>query len=875
MKTFFTQIFNSLQTKRLFSFVTLNALALTAALAQVANNPKANDKAVVTCGNARFTVLTPEMIRIEYSDKAAFEDRATFTVVNRNLTVPQFTKKEDSQYLYITTSALELKYRKGSDPRTVPASSANLSVVVKNHTGKTTWYPGKPDPLNLKGTCRTLDGLMGEGKRSEMENGLVSRSGWAVIDDSWTTPRSDGGRSYALAPNATVGYDWWAERADSHAMDTYLLGYGNNYKQALADYTKIAGSIPLPPDYVFGYWYSKYSSYSADDYRKIMSDLKSNNIPADVMILDMDWHWNGNAGSMSEGRGGWTGWSWNTNLIPDGKGLLKEMHDQHFKTALNLHPADGVNKTESPDYFAKMNAELGGKYLNDAGDNISWSIDYPDFTNSFFKNIIRDHESEGVDFWWLDWQQWLTSPYTNSLSETFWCNHVFFNEAAKREGKRPVIFHRWGGLGSHRYQIGFSGDANISYEALGFEPYFTATASNVGYGYWGHDLGGHMFSNEQLVNNPNLVLRWIQFGVFTPIFRTHATNDSRIERRIWKFDNFPTILEAVRLRYSLFPYIYTMARKTYDTGISICRPLYYEYPDVEEAYTYDNEYFFGDDILVAPITEAPKEGATKTQKTIWFPEGKWWSVSTNELIEGPCKKTMQFTDAQIPYFFRQGAIIPYNPATVMNVTERPDKLILNVVAGSNGEGSIYEDDGDNADYVSNSAVTTLTQTVSGNEATVTVSARNGFAAKAPQKRAYEVRVCNSRKPLSVSVDGKQTPFTFDAATKTTTIEVATDDCSKARVIKVSFDSATAVDNISSNGSKVGYNAATKCLVGSFANTCKDVSMLVSNGMGKTMLNGTYHNVSGFSADMSMLQPQLYISKVMADGETFVTKFVKE
>ena len=109
MKTIFTQIFKSRQIKRLFSLVALNAMALTAALAQVANNPKANDKAVVTCGNARFTVLTPEMIRIEYRDKAAFEDRATFTVANRNLTVPQFTKKEDSHYLYITTSALELK----------------------------------------------------------------------------------------------------------------------------------------------------------------------------------------------------------------------------------------------------------------------------------------------------------------------------------------------------------------------------------------------------------------------------------------------------------------------------------------------------------------------------------------------------------------------------------------------------------------------------------------------------------------------------------------------------------------------------------------------------------------------------------------------
>ena len=782
----FTCILNQRLIKRFFSFLTVNVMAVSAVMAQHAYTPKADDKAVVTCGNARFTVLTPEMIRIEYSDKAAFEDRATFTVVNRKLAVPQYTKKEDSQYLYITTSNIELKYRKGTDPRTSPASPDNLSVRVKNGTGSTTWFPGKTDSLNLKGTCRTLDGLMGDSKRKEMENGLVSRSGWAVIDDSWMTARSDGGRSFALVPDKSLGYDWWAERADKKAMDTYLLGYGNNYKQAVSDYTKIAGKIPLPPDYVFGYWYSKYASYSADDYRNIMADLKANSIPTDVMILDMDWHWNGNASSQSEGRGGWTGWSWNTNLIPDAKGLLKQMHDNNFKTALNLHPADGVNKTESPGYFAKMNTDLGGKYLNGNGDNIEWSIDYPDFTKAFFKNIIRDHEGEGVDFWWLDWQQHLTSKMTNSLSETFWCNHVFFNEAAKRDGKRPVIFHRWGGLGSHRYQIGFSGDANISYEALAFEPYFTATASNVGYGYWGHDLGGHMYSNDQLINNPNLVLRWIQFGVFTPIFRTHATSDSRIERRIWKFPNFPTILEAVRLRYSLFPYIYTMARKTYDTGISICRPLYYEWPEAEESYTYDNEYLFGDDILVAPITEAPENGAAKTQKTVWFPEGKWWSVSTNEIIEGPCKKTMAFGEEQIPYFFRQGAIIPYNPATVTNVTERPEKLILNIVAGSNGEASLYEDGGDNPDYASNSSVTALTLTVKGKTTTVTVSARKGLAKDVANQHSYELRVYNSGNPRSVSVDGKKTQFNYDAASKCAIVMVPTASCDVERNIKIKY-----------------------------------------------------------------------------------------
>ena len=403
-----------------------------------------------------------QAVACTYSEQAKFEDRATFTIVNRKLDAPQFTKSEDDTYLYITTSNLKLKYRKGTDPRTLPASPSNLTITISGNGVSSVWYPGKPDPLNLKGTSRTLDGLMGESKRAEMENGLVSRSGWAVIDDSWASPRSDGGRSYALSPNSDMGYPWWTQRADNHAMDTYVLGYGHNYKKALADYTKIAGNIPLPPNYVFGYWYSKYSSYSADDYRNIMSDLKTNKIPTDVMVIDMDWHWNGNAYSQSEGRGGWTGWSWNTNLIPNPKGLLSEMHSQNFKTALNLHPADGINQIESPTYFAAMNSELGGKYLNDNRDNINWSLDYTDFTKSFFKNIIRDHESEGVDFWWIDWQQYLTSPYTNSLSETFWCNYVFFNEAAKRDNHRPVIFHRWGGLGSHRYQIGFSGDAHES-----------------------------------------------------------------------------------------------------------------------------------------------------------------------------------------------------------------------------------------------------------------------------------------------------------------------------------------------------------------------------------------------------------------------------
>ena len=475
-----------------------------------------------------------------------------------------------------------------------------------------------------------------------------------------------------------------------------------------------------------------------------MSDLEKNGIPADVMILDMDWHWNGDANSHSAGIGGWTGWSWNTNLIPQPKKLLEEIHSKNFKIALNLHPADGIDSHESPAYYNAMKAELNGKYDNNG--NIAWNLDFPDFTKSFFSNIIRDHESEGIDFWWLDWQQHLTSHYTQGLGQTFWCNHVFYNDMAKnRPGHRPVIFHRWGGLGSHRYQIGFSGDALINFPTLAFQPYFTATASNVGYAYWGHDLGGHAFTDEKTVNDPELVLRWIQFGVFTPIFRTHATKDDRIERRIWKFANFPDMLKAVKLRYALFPYLYTMARETYETGIGMCRPLYYEYPDREEAYKYEGEYFFGNDILVAPITEPSRDGKTAS-KEIWFPEGKWWSVSTNEIIEGPCVRTLDFEVNQIPYFFKAGSMIPFNPSSVMNVTDHPNSLILNVVAGDDGQGSLYEDGGDNSDYATKYATTAFSHSVKGNRETYSIAPREGCADDLVQDRAWTLNILNAATP---------------------------------------------------------------------------------------------------------------------------------
>ncbi len=753
-------------------------LAIATALCALASGPKASPDAVVQDGCARFTVLRPEMIRIEYSPKGVFEDNATFSVVNRQLPVPKYSKTDDGKYVTITTDALSLRYRKGSNPLAEPASPANLSITMSVNGNPVVWYPGLKDPQNLKGTYRTLDGNNGDDYRSRLEDGLISRSGWAVINDSPSFERADGSRSLALVPDSG-GIDWAAPRADADALDLYFLGYGHNYKKALYDFTLIAGKIPLPPDYVLGYWYSKYDNYSADDFRNIVKSMRDNDINADVLILDMDWHWNGEQ-EVSGGRGGWTGWSWNTNLIPDPEGLLADIHKGGLRAALNLHPADGVAAHE--DQYKAVAEAMG----LDAGsaETIPWMLEDRKFAKAFFDHVIRPLEKQGVDFWWLDWQQHLTNPRLAGLGETMWCNHVFFNDMKKnRPDRRPVIFHRWGGLGSHRYQIGFSGDTYINFPTLAFEPYFTATASNVGYGYWGHDLGGHMI-NYYEPNDPELLLRWMQFGVFTPIFRTHATKGGHIERRIWTYDNFPMINQTVKLRYALFPYLYTMARKAYDTGVGLCRPMYYEYPESAEAYEREGQYFFGDDILVAPVVEPSVDGVSK--KEIWFPEGGWWSVAHGKLIDGGAVRSLDYTLDQIPYFYRQGAVIVKNPPAVKHVTERPDALVLDIVAGVDGACEFYEDAGDNADYATKYATTSISHKQRGRKAEYTIAPRKGVYEGMPLSRSYKMRIFNTPRPLRAKAGGRSLQASYDASSRCTIVDVPSSPCDKGVKVTVEY-----------------------------------------------------------------------------------------
>ncbi len=813
--------------------------------------PLAQEEAVVTSGNARFTILTPRLIRIQYSSTGRFEERATFAVVNRRLPVPAYSCISEDGYLTIRTDSLTLRYKVGSKINRQHKNSTVLSITFQMNGRHILWYPGKDDALNLLGTQRTLDGDIGDTHRVSLEKGLLSRDGWAVLDESPSTERGDGSHSFPFEGEVD-GIPWIGNPVDANAIDWYFFGYGHQYKDALGDYVRIAGRQPLPPRYMFGYWYSKYQAYSQSEIQQLLRDMESKSVPHDVLMIDCDWHQNS-----------WTGWTWNKSLFPNPVSLLSWMHSHNTRTALNLHPADGIGASD--ENFAKIRNDMG---LDASVTTVPWQLEDSTFYRTFFQNLIRVREKQGVDFWWLDWQQDLTSSYIKGLGQTFWLNHVFYNDMKQnRTDRRPVIFHRWGGMGSHRYPIGFSGDTFATFGTLQFESYFTATAANVCFGYWGHDGGGYLQPNNTSTD-PELVLRWMQFCVFQPIFRTHGSSQSNCERRIWKFSNFDLQREAFQLRYTLVPYIYTAARQAYDTGVSICRPLYYEWPEENKAYSVEDEYFFGDDILVSPVSTATGSDDTSERKT-WLPKGQWYDVCRNRMLEGECTVTDQYALSEIPYFIRPGSIIPCNPP-LQHLKSEPSSLILWVIPGADGQGSLYEDQGDSEAYQDGEYATTLfTQAHDANGTTITIHPREGSYEGMPKERAWEVLLFCTDEPSSVSIGGVETSeWTYDEQLRRLAVRVSTLPCSAETVIHVSGQASSLQDK-TGNQLEMRYNAASEHLVVS----CKGPFLLnICDVQGRQVMEGRW--TDGNRINLSSLPRGEYICNCRAGRATITRKILK-
>ena len=726
--------------------------------------------------NVRFTVIADGAVRLEYSPDGQFIDSPSLLAIDRSYDDTDYKVTDKGGTVKVSTPKMQISYKKGSGA----FASDNLKI---NSAGDISpafkWHPGMQQKGNLKGTTRTLDGLDGDvqtqdwvsdmkrGERRALDDGILATDGWTLIDDS---------KGYIFDENGNV-----VERqSNKGAQDWYFLAYGHDYKAALKDFTRFAGKIPLPPRFALGYWWSRYWAYSDTELQKLADKFASYDIPLDVVVVDMDWHYT------DEGRGGWTGWTWNRSLFPDPKNFLEKMHEKGLKVTLNLHPADGFENYEA--CYPSLAKAIG----KTDGKKIDWIGSDPRFMEAVFDSVLHPMEKDGVDFWWLDWQQHLNDPVLKNLDNTWWINHCFFTDMQKQGGRRPLLYHRWGGLGNHRYQTGFSGDAVISWKSLEYQPYFTSTASNVLYGYWSHDLGGHL--GETI--DPEMYTRWLQWGAFSPVMRTHSSKAPSLNKEPWVFEDEyrDAIRDAVLWRYSMVPYIYTMARKATDDGVSLLRPMYYDYPEASEAYGNRSQYMFGDNMLISPVT-SPADTTGFAYTDVWLPDGsEWYELHTGTLLPGGETRKRQFGLNEYGVYVKGGSILPSYRSDVRDINRNDSPIDVTVYPGAvSGYFNMYEDAGNDCGYLEKYAVTPLSYTRSDSSAVVTVGSRKGSYEGMPSHRDFSIRLEVSAAPKQVTVDGVPSDWYYDGNRFAVVVPLENLDCSKDHIVEISYGQESDID----------------------------------------------------------------------------------
>ncbi len=649
---------------------------------------------------------------------------------------------------------------------------------------------------------------------------------------------------------------WVKERQTSpEAQDWYFLAYGKDYKKALKDFTAFAGKVPLPPRYAFGYWWSRYWSYSDNELRSLVDNLNERNIPLDVLVLDMDWHYT------EPGKGGWTGYTWNRSLFPDPPKFLKYIKDKNLSITMNLHPASGVLPYE--ERYPQLTKAMG--LDPQKGDTIKYEGSSKPFMTALMGEILNPLEKDGVDFWWLDWQQWRKDKKYKNLDNVFWLNYVFFSDMERKRQERPMLYHRWGGLGNHRYQIGFSGDTEITWNSLDFQPYFNSTASNVLYGYWSHDIGGHYRGVGEI--QPEMYTRWMQFGAFSPVLRTHSTKNEKLRKEPWAFDNkyYNILKDIIDLRYAISPYVYTMARKTYEDGISLCRPMYYDYPDAEEAYAMKNEYMFGDNLLVRPVTQPMTDGYAEVD--VWLPEGNdWYELYSGTLLKGGQTVKRAFAIDEIPVYVKAGSILPMTPG-LKNLKGNDFAYELNVFPGGSGEFDIYEDNGNDKNYATEFATTHVSSRKEGNRLVINIAPRKGEYKDMPLARDFNIKVHGHGVPSSIKVNGQEIKGEYDGNELALNIALPNANSSAAREVVIEYPDQTIIAD-GTKGKFRKISQASEELKNEHAGVLflEPLGRLESAGRNITYHPGEFARIiEQFNQDYSSL-PEILNSHKMTDQE---------
>ncbi len=689
----------------------------------------------VVIGNARFTFITPGLVRMEYALDGKFVNEPTLFAIKRDTSFRDFRiEKTTANHYTLSTSSMRIDYLDNG----FPFGQTNLSVHFRNQDQEKTWkiYMDTEEG-NLGGAIETLDNVSGPVK---LQQGLLSRNGWYAIFDTNKEILKDG---------------WITTRDPRHIQDIYLFTYGQDYKSALKSLQAISGPVPMPRKYVHGSWYCRWWNYTADDYRQLVREYREHDFPLDIMVFDMGWHTQKEAhtGTGHAGMYGWTGYSWNRKLIPDPRGLIAGLNQDGIQVVLNEHPHDGIRDHEDcyPAFMKAMNQDTAGR------KNILFDAGNQQYMTNFLKYAHQESDSMGIAFWWLDWQQDYIYPVVRGtqMKHLPWLNYLYFNYSC-RNGLRGAGFSRWAGWGDHRHPIQFSGDAVGNWEVLRFEIELTATSGNAGCFFWAHDLGGFYGGKD-----PELYTRWTQFGLLNSSLRIHSVLDKDLDRRPWLWgEKYEKAMRTIyHMRSQFMPYIYSSVRQCHTEMLPLNRCMYIDYSNSKEAYHYPCQFMFGDLLLGAPIS-SPGNAEGIAEQKIWLPEGNcWYDLFTGQRYEGDQTITEKYELERFPLFIKGGYPIPMQPYTDRMTSTPLTKLIIRCYPGDEGccnSYSLYEDDGITTDYEQGQyAETRLEYSLKNGRTEITIHPTQGVYKGQVKKRSYQIELPHTKPGLIVKVNGKK------------------------------------------------------------------------------------------------------------------------
>ncbi len=718
----------------------------------VKTSPVALAENVVLFGDVRVTVLTETLFRVEKDSDKRFCDEATQSIWFRNTPPVSFEIKKKGEALIVKTAKATLTVKPD-----IMASTVSVG-------GKTTVI-GKIK--NLPGAYRSLDRCNGDvyiprtGATNNtfetptpitLEDGIVSLSGVGLHNDTEALILNAEGRLVAR---------------DDDELDIYLFAHGKNFRGALCDLYTVSGKVPMIPRYALGNWWSRYHAYTEREYLHILDRLAERDVPITVATIDMDWHWSttldkrkgitesGKNDEYHGGNNGWTGYSWNTDLFPDYKSFLGKIQDRELKITLNLHPADGIR------YFEDMYEDMAKALELDPKTEKAIPFDFTSdkFINAYFDILHKPYEHDGVEFWWIDWQQGHQTAMPG-LDPLWALNHYHTLDNAVEH--TPLILSRYCKIGSHRYPLGFSGDTYTTWESLDYIPYFTAMGTNAGYTWWSHDIGGHMLGFK----DDELYTRYIQFGVFSPINRLHCSDNPIVTKEPEVYMNGQGLIaeEFLRLRHRMIPFLYSASYETSENGAALIEPMYYAFPEEKDAYKANGQYLFGGKFIVAPVTKKGDKDGMAVKK-VWLPEGKWTDIFTGACYEGGRWVEMtRFTDT-IPVLAAEGAIFPLDARRHTNCVDNPNALEVMVFSG-NGEYVFHEDkDGSfmhtHFESIAEAGRQTLIITTEGDR---TVMPKRRYRLQFKNIRKGDITVLEGKKEIAFDLDdaGDCLELTFDA-----------------------------------------------------------------------------------------------------------------